>query len=88
MITVVPYAASTLMRSRGRKCGRKKKARSSSDRALPVCSAGWQKVTRTSHWTAELLKQLRVPQESHLRKLLTAAHTYSLNWSRITSTFC
>lgn len=34
----------------------------------------------------ELLKQLRVPQESHLRKLLTAAHTYSLNWSRITST--
>ena len=36
----------------------------------------------------ELLRQLRVPQESHLRKLLTAAHTYSLNWSRITSTFC
>src|SRR5688572_23387091 len=30
----------------------------------------------------ELLKQLRVPQESHLRKLLTAAHTYSLNWSQ------
>ena len=34
---------------------------------------------------AKLPKQLRVPQESHLRKLLTAAHTYSHNWSRITS---
>src|SRR6185295_15135609 len=33
----------------------------------------------------ELLEQLRVPQDLHLRKLLTAAHTYSLNWSRITS---
>jgi hypothetical protein len=36
-------------------------------------------------FTAELPKQLRIPQESHLRKLLTAAHTYSQNWSRITS---
>ena len=40
---------------------------------------------RRSRFTAELPKQLRVPQESHLRKLLTAAHTYSQNWSRITS---
>jgi len=39
-------------------------------------------IAQASH---ELLKQPRVPQESHLRKLLTAAHTYSLNWSRITS---
>src|SRR4051812_37948476 len=38
-----------------------------------------------NHFAVELPKQLRVPQESHLRKLLTAAHTYSQNWSRITS---
>ncbi len=37
------------------------------------------------HHTTELPKQLRRPQESHPRKLLTAAHTYSHNWSRITS---
>ena len=41
--------------------------------------------THSGFLTAELPKQLRVPQESHLRKLLSAAHTYSQNWSRITS---
>ena len=34
---------------------------------------------------AELPKQLRVLREFHPQKLLTAAHTYSLNGSRITS---
>jgi len=33
----------------------------------------------------ELPKQLRELRESHPQKLLTAAHTYSQNWSRITS---
>jgi hypothetical protein len=32
--------------------------------------------------------QPREPQDSHLRKLLRAAHTYSHNWSQITSIFC
>jgi len=35
--------------------------------------------------STELPRQPRVPRESHLRSLPTAAHTYSQNWSRITS---
>ena len=65
----------------------KKKARSTWDRAFPVCSAGGRlgMPSKVIRLPAELRKQPRVPQESHLRKLLTAAHTYSQNWSRITS---
>ena len=51
-----------------------------------------EKKAQPLHWLGfrktcccERLKQPRTPQDSHLRKLLTAAHTYSQNWSRITS---
>jgi hypothetical protein len=47
--------------------------------------AGLDALKKGVRVTAELRKQPRVPQEPHLRKLLTAAHTYSQNWSRITS---
>src|SRR3954453_10231871 len=42
-------------------------------------------VIPVGHLYYRAAEQPRVPQESHLRKLLTAAHTYSHNWSRITS---
>ncbi len=42
-------------------------------------------MTREGRLIYRAAGQPRVPQESHLRKLLTAAHTYSRNGSRITS---
>src|SRR5688572_7010637 len=70
-----------------RRCPRKKKARSTWDRAFPVCAAGdgRKDLVQNLRDAVELPEQPRVPQESHLRKLLSAAHTYSQNWSRITS---
>src|SRR5690348_1687868 len=61
-----------------------KKARIPRDPGFSVVRTAVMGLTRRSN-PIELPGQLRVPQESHLRKLPTAAHTYSQNWSRITS---